>query len=390
MVALPAYAELHCVSNFTFLRGASHPEELVERAHTLSYEALALTDECSVAGAVRAHIAARDCGFKFIVGSELCLMDGPRLVLLATNREGYGNLSELITRARRAATKGVYQLRRDDLTTGMPECLALLIADTALDSQIIQWFAYRFAGRAWLAIELLYGPDDKARLKELQQLAATHSLPLTAAGNVHMHVRARRPLQDTLTAVRLGTTVNQAGHHLYQNAERHLRPREELARLYPPELLAESVAIAERCHFSLDELRYEYPQELVPAGETPTSHLRTLTEMGMRKRWPDGAPAKVHHQVEHELNLIAELNYEPYFLTVHDIVHFAKSRNILCQGRGSAANSAVCYCLGITEVDPARMEMLFERFISKERNEPPDIEINLRSFRYSHFFDVLQ
>jgi error-prone DNA polymerase len=387
MVALPAYAELHCVSNFTFLRGASHPEELVERAHTLGYKALALTDECSLAGAVRAHTTARNHSLHLIIGSELRLVDGPRLVLLATNREGYGNLSELITRARRTATKGTYQLRRDDLTTGVPECLALLIIETALDSQTIRWFAHRFAGRAWLAIELLYGSNDKTRLKELQQLAVAHSLPLTAAGDVHMHVRARQALQDTLTAIRLGITVNQAGHHLYSNAERHLRPLQALARLYPSELLAESVAIAERCRFSLDELRYEYPEELVPLGKTPASHLRALTETGMRERWPDGAPGKVRRQVEHELNLIAELDYEPYFLTVHDIVRFAKSRNILCQGRGSAANSAVCYCLGITEVDPARMEMLFERFISKERNEPPDIDVD---FEHERREEVIQ
>ncbi len=384
---LPAYAELHALSNFTFLRGASHPEELVTRASELGYRALALTDECSVAAAVRAHIAARDHNLHLIIGSEFRLVDGPRLVLLATNREGYGNLSELITHARRAATKGTYQLRCDDLTTGVPDCLALLIADTALDPQKVQWFAHRFAGRAWFAVELLYGSEDKVRLKKLQQLAAAHGLPLTAAGDVHMHARARRALHDTLTAIRLGTTVHQAGHHLYPNAERHLRAREELARIYPPELLAESVAIAERCCFSLDELRYEYPKELVPPGETPASHLRALTETGMRERWPDGAPAKVRRQVEHELRLIAELDYEPYFLTVHDIVRFAKSRNILCQGRGSAANSAVCYCLGITEVDPARMEMLFERFISKERNEPPDIDVD---FEHERREEVIQ
>jgi error-prone DNA polymerase len=387
MTTLPAYAELHAISNFTFLRGASHPEELVTRASELGYRALALTDECSLAGAVRAHIVARDYNLHLIIGSELRLVDGPRLILLATNREGYGNLSRLITRARRAATKGTYQLRCDDLTAGVPECLALLVVDTALDPQTVQWFKRRFADCAWLAIELLYGPDDTIRLRELQQLAATHGLPLTAAGDVHMHVRARRAMQDTLTAIRLGTTVQQAGHHLYPNAERHLRPREELARIYPPELLAESVAIAERCRFSLNELRYEYPQELVPAAETPASHLRALTETGMRERWPGGAPAKVRRQVEHELRLITELAYEPYFLTVHDIVRFAKSRNILCQGRGSAANSTVCYCLGITEVDPARMEMLFERFISKERNEPPDIDVD---FEHERREEVIQ
>jgi error-prone DNA polymerase len=384
---MAAYAELHAVSNFSFLRGASHPEELVERACELGYRALALTDECSVAGAVRAHIAARDRGFKLIIGSELHLVDGPRLVLLATNREGYGNLSELITRARRAATKGTYRLQRDDLSAGVPDCLALLIPDDGLDPQTIQWFTRSFAGRAWLVVELLRGPDDRSRLRELQHLAAEHGLPLTAAGDVHMHHPARRALQDTLTAIRLGTPVQQAGHHLYPNAERHLRRREELARLYPPELLAESMRIAERCRFSLEELRYEYPHELVPGGETPATHLRALVEAGMRERWPDGASAKVRQQVEHELRLIAELHYEPYFLTVHDIVRFAKNRNILCQGRGSAANSAVCYCLEITEVDPARMDMLFERFISKERNEPPDIDVD---FEHERREEVIQ
>jgi error-prone DNA polymerase len=387
MAALPAYAELHCVSNFTFLRGASHPEELVERACELGYRALALTDECSVAGIVRAHIDARDHNFKLIIGTELRLVEGHRLVLLATNRQGYGNLCELITRARRAATKGTYRLRCDDLAAGVPDCLALLIPDDRLDLQIIQCLTRSFAGRAWLAVELLRGADDRSRLRELQQLAAAHGLPLTAAGDVHMHLPARRTLQDTLTAIRLGTPVQQAGHHLYPNAERHLRRREELARLYPPELLVESVYIAERCCFSLEELRYEYPHELVPEGETPATHLRTLVEAGMRERWLDGVPAKVRQQVEHELHLIAELNYEPYFLTVHDIVRFAKSQNILCQGRGSAANSAVCYCLGITEVDPARMDMLFERFISKERNEPPDIDVD---FEHERREEVIQ
>ena len=332
MPTLPSYAELHCVSNFSFLRGASHPEELIERACELGYRALALTDECSVAGAVRAHIEARNRNFKLIIGSELRLVDGPRLVLLATNREGYGNLSDLITRARRAATKGTYQLRCDDLAVAVPDCLALLIPDDKLDPQAIQWLARSFAGRAWLAVELLRGADDRSRLRELQHLAAEYGLPLTAAGDVHMHCPTRRALQDTLTAIRLGIPVQQAGHHLHPNAERHLRGREALARLYPPELLAESVRIAERCRFSLEELRYEYPHELVPEGETPTTHLRALVEAGMRERWPDGVPATVRKQVEHELRLIAELDYEPYFLTVHDIVRFAKDRNILCQG----------------------------------------------------------
>jgi error-prone DNA polymerase len=202
-----------------------------------------------------------------------------------------------------------------------------------------------------------------------------------------MHVRERRALQDTLTAIRLGVPVAGAGHALHPNGERHLRPRERLARIYPPELLAETLRIAGRCSFSLDELRYEYPEELVPSGETPASLLRRLTEEGMRRRWPKGPPEKVARQVEHELALIAELRYEPYFLTVYDIVRFARGEGILCQGRGSAANSAVAFCLGITEVDPARMEMLFERFVSRERNEPPDIDVD---FEHERREEVIQ
>ncbi len=387
MTKSPDYAELHAISNFTFLRGASHPEELVARACKLGYRALALTDECSLAGVVRAHIAARDHSLHLIIGAEFSLTDGPRLVLLATNRQGYGNLSELITRSRRAADKGAYHLTRADLASGVPECLTLLIPDLQPDAEAVRWLRHTFPDRAWLAVELLYGPDDSARLKQLQQLSKDTGIPLTAAGDVHMHVRSRRASQDTLTAIRLGATVSKAGHRLYPNGERHLRRRGELARIYPTELLTETVRIAERCRFSLGELRYEYPRELVPAEETPTGHLRKLTEAGVRERWPQGAIKKVRQQIEHELRLIAELKYEPYFLTVHDIVRFAKDQNILCQGRGSAANSAVCYCLGITEVNPARMELLFERFISKERNEPPDIDVD---FEHERREEVIQ
>jgi len=381
----PRYAELHCLSNFTFLRGASHPEELVAHAHALGYAALALTDECSLAGAARAHLAAREHGLKLLVGTALALADGPRLVLLAADREGYGNLSALITRGRRAAAKGAYQLVRADLQDGLPGCLALLVPP-ATEAEA-RWFAGCFPGRGWLAVELHHAADDRARLAELLALARTTGLPPVASGDVHMHVRGRRALQDTLTAIRLKTTVAQAGHALFPNGERHLRPLETLARLYPPELLDESLHIAERCRFSLDELRYEYPDELVPPGMTPTARLRQLTEEGLARRYPAGVPDAVRALVGHELALIAELHYEPYFLTVHDIVAFARSRGILCQGRGSAANSAACFALGITEVDPARMSMLFERFISRERNEPPDIDVD---FEHERREEVIQ
>jgi error-prone DNA polymerase len=383
----PAYAELHTVSNFTFLRGASHPEELVERAHALGYRALALTDECSLAGAVRAHVAAREAGLKLLIGAEFVLDANLRLVLVATGRDGYGNLSALITRGRRNATKGAYRLTRDDFGDGVPGCLALWLPGPQPDAGAAHWVKDAFGDRAWSAAELVAGPDDRAHLARLAALARAAGLPLVAAGDVHMHVRARRALQDTLTAIREKCTLAQAGHRLHPNGERHLRPIARLASIYPPELLVETLAVAERCDFCLDSLRYEYPRELAPPGATPASHLRALTEAGLRQRFPGSVPPKVRRLVEHELALIAELQYEAYFLTVHDIVRFAKSRGILCQGRGSAANSAVCYALGITEVDPSRMEMLFERFISRERNEPPDIDVD---FEHQRREEVMQ
>ena len=395
------YAELHCLSNFSFLRGASHPEELVERAQAQGYAALALTDECSLAGVVRAHKAAQAAGLKFIVGSEMRIapdttaaaaVDGLKLVFLACNQHGYGNLSALITLARRRADKGSYRLRRKDLEAispsgALPDCLALWLPGAAPCVEDGRWLAARFPGRVWIGVELHAGPDDEARLDLLIALGEACGLPLAASGDVHMHVRARRPLQDVLTALRLKTSVFAAGHALFPNGERHLRSRLRLSRLYPPQMLAETLAIAARCNFSLDELRYEYPEEIVPVGETPASWLRAETERGLQRRYPDGVPAGVRERVEHELALIAEMAYEAYFLTVYDIVCFARSQDILCQGRGSAANSAVCYALGVTEVDPARSALLFERFVSKERGEPPDIDVD---FEHERREEVIQ
>jgi error-prone DNA polymerase len=384
---LPDYAELHCLSNFTFLRGASHPEELIERAHALGYGALAITDECSVAGAVRAHVAAKACGLKLLIGAEVRLDDGLELVILATGRTGYCNLCALVTRGRMRAAKGGYRLARGDLDAGLPGCLVLLVPGARPDAGDARFVAERFPWRAWIAAELVCGANDRVRLNELYALGRYSGLPLVAAGDVHMHLRSRRPLQDTLTAIRLSRPVHEAGHALHSNAERHLRSRLRLSRIYPAGLLAETLTIAGRCDFSLDSLRYEYPGEVVPAGETPASHLRRLTERGLRKRFPQGAPQHVLDLVEHELALIAELKYEHFFLTVHDIVAFARAQGILCQGRGSAANSAVCYALGITEVDPARMSVLFERFISRERDEPPDIDVD---FEHQRREEVIQ
>ncbi len=377
----PDYAELHCVSNFSFLRGASRPEELVSRATELGYRALALTDECSVAGVVRAWQASKDAGLTLIVGSEFCFADGLRIVLLATSRRGYGQLCTLITQGRRDAEKGAYHLQRESLDSGLWDCLALWLPGKQPAAGEGRWLNERFPGRLWIAVELLTDGHDRERLSTLQTLGERLDLPLVAAGDVHMHVRARRAVQDTLTSIRIGTSVAEAGLALFPNGERHLRARDRLATLYPRELLTESIRIAERCHFSLDELRYEYPGELVPSGETPRAWLRRLTWEGIVQRWPEGVPDRVRRMVEHELALIAELNYEAYFLTVHDIVRFARAQGILCQGRGSAANSAVCFCLGITEVDPARMSVLFERFISRERDEPPDIDVDFEHER---------
>ncbi len=383
------YAELHCISNFSFLRGASHPQELVARAHALGYRALALTDECSVSGVVRAHEQARELGMQLIIGSELQLQDGPRLVLLATDRTDYAALCQLITRARRRAPKGTYILHQEDLESGLAGCLALLIPPPGMDLPDAQlaWFAHTFQGRGWLAVELLRDGLDQARLQQLNDWSEAFDLPLVASGDVYMHVRSRRVMQDLLTAIRLNKPVSELGLQLQANGERHLRQLDELASLYPAELLAETARIAGRCDFSLDEISYQYPDDVTPAGMQAQAFLRQLTEEGIKNRWPAGCGSKVRQQIEHELQLIDELAYAAYFLTVWDIVRFARSQQILCQGRGSAANSAVCYCLGITEVDPARMNMLFERFISRERDEPPDIDVD---FEHERREEVIQ
>ncbi|MGH8475088.1 MAG: error-prone DNA polymerase [Methylococcales bacterium] len=387
MPTFPDYAELHCLSNFTFLRGASHPGELVTRAIELGYKALAITDECSFAGLVRAHVAARDSGFQLIAGSEFCFSDGFRLVLLASDRASYGRLCAFITHARSGAAKGTYALSRGDLEAHVPHgCITLWLPGHQASHEDAAWLRALFGEKVWIAVEL-HRRDDAARLERLVSLSKRSAIPLVAAGDVHMHCRSRQRLQDTLCAIRLGKPLRELGLSLFPNAERHLRPRSVLAKLYPEALLEETLNIAARIDFSLDELRYEYPDEIVPPGHTPESWLRELTYRGARKYWPAGIPDKVKRLLEHELALIGELRYEAYFLTVHDIVEFARSREILCQGRGSAANSAVCYCLGITAVDPERMNLLMERFISRERNEPPDIDVD---FEHSRREEVIQ
>ncbi len=423
---LPAYAELHCRSNFSFLTGASHPGELVARAAELGYEAIAITDECSVAGIVRAHeeikrqkeaaeTAMRAMGLppqqarciQLIVGSVFDVQGeggtpGCRLVLLARNRAGYGDLGELITLARLRCAKGEYRLTVRDLDTPpadpqhlrglrrLPDCHALLIPRRTDDEPTLlaqaRWLQATFA-QAAIAVELLLWADDAAHAARLQAVAAATGLPLAAAGAVLMHRRARKPLQDTLSAIRLKTPVAECGFALAPNAEQHLRPRARLARLYRAEWLAETVRIARGCRFALDELAYQYPAELVPEGLTAIEHLRALTEKGAALRYPGGVPDKVRAYIDKELQLVEALKYEAFFLTVEDIVREARRLGILCQGRGSAANSVVCYCLGITAVPPEQSFPLFERFISRERGEPPDIDVD---FEHERREEVIQ
>ncbi|PLZ03023.1 error-prone DNA polymerase [Burkholderia sp. WAC0059] len=452
--SLPDYAELHCLTNFTFLRGASHPAELVDQAIRLGYRALAVTDECSLAGVVRAHDAVKthearraraleladaaaeanghgaaqaeapgdapDDGaslaqpaadrlptppLHLLIGSELNLTDARgepfcTLVALAMNREGYGNLSELITLARSRANKGHYRLHPEDFTAPepasghllhLPDCVLLLVpwreATLAQTLRGARWLAGFAAGRAWLALELWQGGGDEIQIDALRAVSRRSGLPLVAASGALMHARSRKPLQDTLGAIRLGRPLSACGHALEPNAERHLRSRVRLAALYPAEALAQTLEVARRCTFSLDELAYEYPEELVPPGETPARWLRKLVEKGARERWPQGVSEAQTRQIDKELDLIAGLGYEKYFLTVHDIVRFAREQGIECQGRGSAANSVVCYCLMVTQIDPVRMNMLVERFISRARNEPPDIDVD---FEHQRREEVIQ
>ena len=400
---VPAYCELHCLSNFSFGRGASHPQELVARAAALGYAALALTDECSVAGMVRAHTEAKKLGLKLLPGAEFAVTQadgtdgaaleaGFRLVALPHDLQAWGDLCEFITQARRAAPKGQYRLVWQDAPWALlGGCEILLALPSALHFEAACAIVIRaralFGTNLWLLVELLLAPDGALQWQRLQQLARLTGVPLVAAGNVHMHVRSRKPLQDVLSAVRLGQPVFDCGRSLQPNAEAHLRSRQRLAAIYSPDVLANTLTVAARCTFSLDELRYQYPLETVLPGLSAAQTLRRYTAEGALQRYPQGTPASVQQQLDHELALITELNFEMYFLTVHDIVRFARSRHILCQGRGSAANSAVCYCLGVTEVDPSRMNMLFERFISRERNEPPDIDVD---FEHQRREEVIQ
>ena len=394
------YAELQVTSNFSFLRGASHPGEMVERAAELGYRALALTDRNTLAGVVRAYEAARRTGLHFIPGARLDLADGPGLLCLPTTRDGYGALSRLITTGRRRAPKGECMLTRDDVAAAADPHGHLFIAIPPVTfgtpgtpgtdfASHFAWYRDHLDAPLHLAATHYHRGDDGRRLATLAALAASHGVPLVATGDVHQHDPARRRLHDTLTCIREHCTIDDAGWRLEANAERHLKSPSELARLFRdhPDALANTARIAGQCRFSLGELRYEYPDEVAADGRTPRETLAALTWAGAAERYPDGIPPMVRATIEHELALIAQLDYEPYFLTVEDIVRKARELGILCQGRGSAANSAVCYCLGVTSVDPAQIDLLFERFISAERDEVPDIDVD---FEHERREEVIQ
>ncbi len=392
VTALPQvrYVELHCKTNFSFLEGASHPNELVAEAASLGYAGMAVTDRNSLAGAVRAHVAAREIGLKLLIGAEITLVDAQPVLLWAMNRTGYGRLARLLTRGRRQAPKGECRLAFADVAEHASGLLvgALLPLSDPDSSGLFKWRDV-FSDRTYAVAELHRGPCDERRLRLWQRTARAAGVPLVAAGDVHYHDSRRRYLQDVLTAIRLKKTVAELGSYRFPNSERRLRPLDEIVAIYAgcESAVCRTAEVADRCSFSLDELRYEYPEELCPQGETPDSYLARLARAGAEERYPAGVPAKVSQLIEGELALIEELKYAAYFLTVWDLVRFARDRGILCQGRGSAANSAVCYCLGVTAVDPDRIDVLFERFISKERAEAPDIDID---FEHQRREEVIQ
>jgi error-prone DNA polymerase len=391
--AVSRYAELRCKTNFTFLQGASHPEEMVRQAAAWEYAALAITDVHSLAGVVRAHAAAKDTAVKLIIGAEIQPIDALPVVLYAPDLAGYRALARLITRGRRAAAKGECRLTFQDLAEHAAPLLAAVVGTAADTDAVEQLREYRalFADRCYLAAAVHLGPTDADDLARTAALAKRVGLPLLATNDVHYHHPERRPLHDVLTAIRYHTTVADLGARRWPNGERHLKSPRQMAELFAayPEALRHTLDLAERCRFSLEELRYDYPEELCPPGQTPTEYLRELTWAGARERYPQGIPDKVRDLLERELGLIAELRYEAYFLTVWDLVTYARRQGILCQGRGSAANSAVCFCLGITSVDPGRIDVLFERFISRERNEAPDIDVDFEHERREEVFQYI-
>ena len=391
-IRMTEYVELQVTTNFSFLRGASHPAELVFQAAALGHPAIAVTDRNSLAGVVRAHVAAKEVGIELVVGARLDLADGASLLAYPIDRAAYGRLSRLITVGRRRAPKGECILYCEDvLAYGEGLILIILSPDPVhetLEEQVDDLRA-AFPNAVYLAAQNLCRGDDRRRLAYRADLAMHLGVPLVATNDVLMHVRVRRPLLDVVTCIREKCVIDEAGWRLGANAEQHLKSAVDMAYLFRGHetALGRTVEIAERCNFSLDELRYEYPDEITPDGEPAQLQLERLTWKGAKWRYPGGPTAEVKKTLEYELALISELNYGPYFLTVYDLVQFARDKGILCQGRGSAANSAVCYCLGITAVNPSRLDLLFERFVSAERDEPPDIDVD---FEHERREEVIQ
>ncbi len=389
---MTGYAELQVATNFDFLRGASHPHELVTRACELGHAAIAITDRNTLAGIVRAHVAAKQAGIQLVVGTRLDLDDAVSLLCWPRSRTAYGRLARLISLGRRRARKGSCELTLADALAALPGSIVAALApdlpDPRLDAMLAR-LREVVGDDLHLAIHHLYRGDDARRLAYFAALARRAHVRLLATNDVHHHVPARRPLQDVLVCIREKCTLDEAGYRLFAHGERHLKPPGEMARLFArhPDAIAAGLEIARSCRFTLDELRYEYPDEPIPEGRTPQAQLEALAWAGAATRWPRGIPEKVRAQIVHEIELIDRLVYARYFLTVHDIVVFAKSRDILCQGRGSAANSAVCYAIGITAVDPGEMDLLFERFVSAARNEPPDIDVD---FEHERREEVIQ
>ncbi|MCG9551993.1 error-prone DNA polymerase [Vibrio sp. Isolate31] len=377
------YSELFCQSNYSFLEGASHAEELVLQADFLRYKALAVTDECSVAGIVKVHSALKQhkLSLKQIVGSMFWLNDECQLVLLCPNRKAYAELCRIITNARRRSSKGHYQLSEWDIMSAKHCFILWLPQQKNEDAHWGQWLSQHHSGRLWIGLQRHLKQTDQQYTNYCVELSQHHQLPITACGGVLMHNANRLPLQHSLTAIKYQKPITEVGSHLLVNAERCLRSINKISHIFKAEWLEESNRISELCEFDLGSLRYEYPSELIPQGETPMSYLRMLVEKGKRDRFPQGVPSDIQNIIDKELGLIDELDYPFFFLTIHDIVMFAKSQGILYQGRGSAANSVVCYCLEITSVDPRQISVLFERFISKERNEPPDIDVDFEHER---------
>jgi error-prone DNA polymerase len=387
------YAELQVTTNFSFLRGGSHPHELVAAAQALGYGAIAIADRNTLAGVVRAHAAAEELGFRLVIGCRLDLTDAPSLLCFPTDRAAYGRLSQLLTRGKRRTEKGECHLAYADLVAaGEGQIVLALPPEAAIDDgfgDFLLRLAGDFGDRAYLAAQHRYRGDDAKRLHRLAQLAERAKLPLVAANDVLYHTPRRRRLQDVVTCIREGVTVAAAGFRLEAHAERHLKSPKEMARLFRdhPAAVQRTLEIVERCAFNLKELRYVYPDETGEDGTPPQAKLERLAWQGATTRYPQGVPQKIRDQIAHELVLIAALDFAPYFLTVYEIMSFARLRGILCQGRGSAANSTVCFCLAITDVDPNQVDLLFERFVSTERHEPPDIDVD---FEHERREEVIQ